>query len=118
MPYLIGIPAPQLLRGLEHMGLEEVVFVDLDAGTCRLGSQDGQDMDHALLPWAHHLQAAFQVCLTAMHALEGKSWAKTLHCVDCSQWRVSGERLAFLVMQMCCCLDLLPTKSSFPEMLA
>ena len=54
------------------MGLEEVVFVDLDAGTCRLGSQDGQDMDHALLPWAHHLQAAFQVCLTALHSLEGR----------------------------------------------
>lgn len=61
MPYLIGVPAPQLLQGLEHMGLEEVVFVDLDAGTCRLGSQDGQDMDFALLPWAHHLRAAFQV---------------------------------------------------------
>ena len=61
MPYLIGIPAPQLLQGLEHMGLEEVVFVDLDAGTCKLGSQDGPDMDHALLPWAHHLRAAFQV---------------------------------------------------------
>lgn len=35
MPYLIGIPAPHLLQGLEHMDLEEVVFVDLDAGTCR-----------------------------------------------------------------------------------
>ena len=61
MPYLIGIPAPQLLPGLQHMGLEEVVFVDLDAGTCTLGSQAGPPMDYALLPWAHHLQSAFQV---------------------------------------------------------
>ena len=71
MPYLIGIPAPQLLRGLEHMGLEEVVFVDLDAGTCRLGSQDGPEMDSALLPWSHHLQAAFQVCFSVHTVLWG-----------------------------------------------
>ena len=100
MPYLIGIPAPQLLQGLEHMGLEEVVFVDLDAGTCRLGSQDGPDMDHALLPWAHHLQAAFQVCLNALYAWNGIKGIKFYEIVDSQRWVKLEARLALLAMQI------------------
>ena len=49
-----------MLQGLGSMGLEEVVFVDLDAGTCTMGGTSGPPVDHTLLPWGHQLQAAFQ----------------------------------------------------------
>jgi len=111
MPFLIGIPAPQLLHGLKYMGLEEVVFVDLDAGTCTLGSQDGPPMDYALLPWAHHLRAAFQVgdsetfaviCLAMLTSLIPLRWASKFSEIFTPPTRKSQfSVLTAMVVQSC-----------------
>ena len=60
MPFLVGVPAAQQFTALRSIPLEEVLLVDLDAGTCTPGA-DLPPAQPSSLPYAEELAAAFQV---------------------------------------------------------
>ena len=60
MPFLVGVPAAQQFTALRSIPLEEVMLVDLDAGTCTPGA-DLPAATPSSLPYAEELCAALQV---------------------------------------------------------
>ena len=60
MPFLVGVPAASQFTALQSIPLDEVLLVDLDAGTCTLGSSL-QPEAPCSLPYAEELASALQV---------------------------------------------------------
>ena len=61
MPFLVGVPAAsQFLAQLHGIPLDEIMLVDLDAGTCTPGSSLPPAFPCSL-PYADELASALQV---------------------------------------------------------
>ena len=60
MPFLVGVPAASQFTALRSIPLEEVMLVDLDAGTCTPGSEL-PPASPSSLPYAEELASALQV---------------------------------------------------------
>ena len=60
MPFLVGVPAAKQFTALRSIPLEEVMLVDLDAGTCTPGC-DLPPATPSSLPYAEELSDALQV---------------------------------------------------------